>query len=608
MSAGLFPAWAEEMREVFRAGTAGGFLLSGNVSDLVPAPASPAAAAGSAGSTPAGEGAAAKKFMALREYLAEVLFAPFEVVLAYDRGGGLRALRGAAFFGRFLAAVDKHLGTSYSSVPDGGESLEKPGALPRAPVAAIEILDRFMYGTLAARRNGAKEIPGSIAIILDRAQFVFPVGEALQISGDSAAALLRVLGWMEDPELAQAGVAICLLAPQLGELNSLLVESPHAAKIHIPLPSIVEMQAYVESVAESEARFAELSPLPPPELAQRLVGLSRVGARSVLLRALRNGQTLSDKFLARLRKETIEKEAAGRLEFLDSQRTLDDVSGHDAAKAWLRSDAALMREGATHALPMGYLLAGRIGTGKTYLVQCFAGECGVPFVELKNFRDRWVGSTEANLEKVFAILRALGRVVVFVDEADQATGKRDSGDGDSGLSGRVYAMLAKEMSDTRNRGRILWIFATSRPDLVEVDLKRQGRLDVHIPLFPPDTAAGRKSLIASLARKLGVGLAEADIPEIDFPEGVGGNEFEGLLVRTARTFALQTDARKMGVGEILKQEAAGFRPSAHLERLEFMDLLAVKECTDAGFLPARFRSMDAGTLERRLADLAARFG
>jgi outer membrane receptor protein involved in Fe transport len=81
---------------------------------------------------------------------------------------------------------------------------------------------------------------------------------------------------------------------------------------------------------------------------------------------------------------------------------------------------------------------------------------------------------QSNLEKIFAILKAIGQVVVFVDEADQAAGKRGGGDSDSGLSGRVYAMLAKEMSDTRNRGRIIWVFATSRPDLLEVDLKRQG--------------------------------------------------------------------------------------------------------------------------------------
>ncbi len=73
---------------------------------------------------------------------------------------------------------------------------------------------------------------------------------------------------------------------------------------------------------------------------------------------------------------------------------------------------------------MGYLLTGRIGTGKTFLVQCLAGEVGIPCVELKNFRDKWVGATEGNLEKVFTVLHALGQVIVFVDEADQATGKR----------------------------------------------------------------------------------------------------------------------------------------------------------------------------------------
>ena len=129
-------------------------------------------------------------------------------------------------------------------------------------------------------------------------------------------------------------------------------------------------------------------------------------------------------------------------------------------------------------------------------MQCWAGELGIPCVVFKNFRDRWVGATESNLEKIFAVLRALGQVVVFVDEADQASGRREGGDGDSGLSGRVYSMLAKEMSDTRNRGRIIWVFATSRPDLLEVDLKRQGRLDVHIPLFPPETAARARGAAA----------------------------------------------------------------------------------------------------------------
>ena len=198
------------------------------------------------------------------------------------------------------------------------------------------------------------------------------------------------------------------------------------------------------------------------------------------------------------------------------------------------------------AIPMGYLLTGRIGTGKTYLVECLAGEIGVPCVEMKNFREKWVGATEGNLEKVFSILHALGQVIVFVDEADQVTGKRGGGDGDSGLSGRVYGMLAEEMSDTRNRGKIIWIFATSRPDLLEVDLKRQGRLDVHIPLFPPGDAEGRATLFAAMARKLKLDIKPEELPPLPDNDQIGGNEMEGILVRALRVY--ETASRRRGAG------------------------------------------------------------
>ncbi len=312
--------------------------------------------------------------------------------------------------------------------------------------------------------------------------------------------------------------------------------------------------------------------------------------------------------------ELIEKEAAGRLEFLESTRTLDDVAGHDEAKAWLREDAVLLKRGRTMAIPMGYLLTGRIGTGKTYLVECLAGDIGIPCVEMKNFREKWVGATEGNLEKVFSILHALGQVIVFVDEADQMTGKRGGGDSDSGLSGRVYGMLAKEMSDTKNRGKIVWIFATSRPDLVEVDLKRQGRLDVHIPLFPPGDAAGRATLFAAMARKLKLPIKPDELPPLPDNDQLGGNEMEGLLVRALRVYESGKDAEERGTGPAKPLRAAieaaisDFRPSAHVERLELMDLLAVKECTDTRFLPERFRKLSLAEVNARIERLRAAVG
>src|SRR2546425_13198135 len=72
---------------------------------------------------------------------------------------------------------------------------------------------------------------------------------------------------------------------------------------------------------------------------------------------------------------------------------------------------------------MGYLICGPVGTGKSFIVQCFAKEIGIPVVELLNFRSKWQGQTEANLERVLALLDAIGPVAVVVDEADAALGR-----------------------------------------------------------------------------------------------------------------------------------------------------------------------------------------
>ena len=122
-------------------------------------------------------------------------------------------------------------------------------------------------------------------------------------------------------------------------------------------------------------------------------------------------------------------------------------------------------------------------------------------MKIKNFRDKWVGTTEGNLEKIFRLLHALGRCFVFIDEADQALGKRDSGSNDSGLSGRVYSMIAKEMGDGGNRGKIVWVLASSRPDLIEIDLKRPGRVDVKIPIFPTSSPTEGFALLRVLCQR-----------------------------------------------------------------------------------------------------------
>jgi hypothetical protein len=48
------------------------------------------------------------------------------------------------------------------------------------------------------------------------------------------------------------------------------------------------------------------------------------------------------------------------------------------------------------------------------------------------------------------------------------------------------------------------------------------------------------------------------------------------------------------------------RPNPHTRKLEYMDLVAVKECTDVRFLPERFRNLSPEELEERI-DALRRF-
>jgi AAA+ superfamily predicted ATPase len=567
------PAWAAEMRELFKSGSVSQFLVHGNIFDFIPA-----------------ETASGRRLLSLKSFLEEVMFETYDVILHYDRGRGIRAGRGNEDWGEWLKQVL------------GDQSLTF--AQTREPGIAMELIDRYLLRTLNLQALQGKDAgTRKIAVIIDFSEFVVPRGDAIQLGGAFSANVVKVLGWANDPAVLQSNIITVLLTEGLHDLNELVVDNPHAATLRIPLPDESEMSEYLQTlIATTFPELPSMCEVPLDVLGQRLTGLSRVGARTLLGTALKNKRTITAPWLSEMKKDRIERECQGLLEFIESRFTLDNIAGLDAVKAWLREDTQLLKRNLLHALPMGYLISGRIGTGKTFLVQCWAGELGIPCVVFKNFRDRWVGATESNLEKIFSVLRALGQVVVFVDEADQAAGKREGGDSDSGLSGRIYAMLAKEMSDTRNRGRILWVFATSRPDLLEVDLKRQGRLDVHIPLFPPETPQEMHALLIAVASKLKFPLAESDLPELAGDLKLGGNEIEGVLVRALRIHELSPEPRRP-LKEVLAEVMREVRPSAHTRKLEYMDLIAVKECTDSRFLPERFRTMTPEELESRIEQL-----
>jgi SpoVK/Ycf46/Vps4 family AAA+-type ATPase len=176
--------------------------------------------------------------------------------------------------------------------------------------------------------------------------------------------------------------------------------------------------------------------------------------------------------------------------------------------------------------------------------------------------------------------------VVIVDEADAALGNRQA-EGDSGTSARVFSMIASQMGNTRYRGQIIWMLLTSRPDLLPIDLKRQGRAEVHIPLFYPQDQNEIREMFVAMSKKNKINVKTDDIPEVPIEKRLTGADIESVLLASKR-LAL-TAGRSDPIGTDFKQALDDFLPSAQGLEKELQELAAVLECTQIGFLPPLWR-------------------
>ncbi|MBA3915711.1 MAG: ATP-binding protein [Acidobacteriales bacterium] len=546
------PEWALDAIQLYESNAANQFIVFGNVNDqmLVPAPAA--------------------HLGGLTDFLLHVLLPRFDVVLSYDIGNGIRVEKGGEIFSRW-------------------PQLKEDATLPKAPRAAVETLTHyFRYTANLARLNRERVQVGCILRSADLLAPSLPGGFDYDLN--ALASLIR--DWSSEVLLAGHSLATFLVAENLNDLHPLIVNNPRAARIKLALPSPDELSQALDFLRPSYSCALQEFDGRLQSVAQQLAGSTLGAIETLLKRREHSRQSLKSDDLVKLKKQLVENDCNGLIEFIESARTLDDIYGQEKVKAWLRQDIALWQQGDIAAMPKGYLICGPVGTGKTFMVECLAGEAGVPVVKLKNFRDKWVGSTEGNLERIFRLLQALGRCYVFVDEADQAIGRRDAGSGDSGISGRIYSMLAEEMGSSTSRGKLVWILASSRPDLIEVDLKRPGRVDVKIPLFPTTTTRESFDLIRALCKRRGLSLEEGDFAAAEplIPLLLTPGAAETLAVKIYRRVRTTKDSPV----EALRASLTDYQNPVALETMQFQIRLAVNEASDLEFVPAEFRTVARG--------------
>jgi SpoVK/Ycf46/Vps4 family AAA+-type ATPase len=609
MTPRLMPDWADDLRRRYLRGESSMFVLHGNVYDAV---------------------VDGDKLVTLTDFLTSALLAESrEIIAVFNLATGVRFTKRVAD----ISGLDDLL-------------------LASGKDRVFAALERLLVQRMRA------------AVIVEYAEAVAPTGDpAFQADADRAA-IITLHRWSFLSEIERGDNLVILIAENLPDLAPKLVSNPKVAIIEVPMPDLATRRAVVRlsdpRLSDADAdRYADLtaglkalqiaSIVAPPRPAEEdalarerfiaaLLGSgSEVAERARKLAALTSGmshdeikrlvapgasaapdvdrteraRTEVDRLIARRKREILERECFGLVEFIEPVHGFEVVGGMDEVKKDLLLIAESIREGRRFRVPMGLLFTGPMGTGKTFVAEAFAKECGLPTIKLKNFRSKWVGATEGNLERILTVIRAIGQVVVIIDEGDRAFGSGD-GESDGGTSSRVIARIKEFMSDTSNRGRILFLVMTNRPDKLDLDLKRAGRLDRKIPFLYSQTPEEVEQVASALVRKnrirLGVELASIRAAFAAKLVGYSNADVEAVLLMANDDAAREAGGDAPVKQAHLERAAADYFPSRDSELLEFMELLAVFEASSRRLLPPKYAAMQPEELDERLRRLRAIVG
>ena len=572
------PTWAQDVMEKYRSGIAHAFVLHLNVHDYA-IPGVP-----------------------FITYLAQML-AGRQAVAVYSRDRGitfpLESMREKfvellGLGGVQQQDIDPALAALQSlGVARGGDATE----LPRSPADALPLLGRLL------RMGSPEEKAGSV--VVEDAHTIIPEADVAAMGPADRDVLVAVSRWGRDPEIVAAGNPVFLVTPSLSAINGAVRSaSCKWETVKVPLPGPEERLAFVEwYLAERPDSFEWPESLTPQTLANVTAGLSLVHLEDILLRAEAEGELRSEMVLDR-KEAIIRSEYGDVLEVMDPHFGFDDVGGLQHVKEFFtRSVIRPMREGRTRRMPMGVLMTGPAGTGKSIMAEAVAREAGINAVRLRvggQIASKWQGEGERNLEKALAAIDGLTPTIILIDEIDQAISRGDSGGG-SQQDKRIFQRLLEWMSDTSHRGRAVILAATNRPDLMDAALRRPGRFDKKIPFLIPDDSE-RRAVFVVMCRRYGLQVECIPAPCVTATDGWTGAEIEAAVVKAAEL--LEDEA--LEPREALGQAVQRIRPST--ADIEFMTLLAVAECNDLDLLPPKYRGLLDDRKELRDKLEAARSG
>jgi len=435
-----------------------------------------------------------------------------------------------------------------------------------------------------------------MALFIDHVDKIIPSGDIGRLTYEERIALIWLSEWSVNTKISAVGSCIFMLSDNLVDVSREILKSSYRVEpILVQLPDINERRNYIEYLLRDGNVKTSIT---IDEFAMLSSGLSKKAIKDIKLKAEAEDVPISFEFIKDKKHSVLKKEYGDVLEFIYPEIGFEDIGGMEKAKNYLLKNVIQpIKKGDLRRVPMGILLCGPSGTGKTLLVNALAKASGFNCVKIDMARilGQYVGESERNFKKCLLGAQSQQPVIVFVDEIDTTFRRGDSGD--NGVSRNIFSEFLQFTGNTNNRGKVIFIAATNRPDLLDPALKRAGRFDKKIPILLPELEE-RAEIFRIMIDKY---KFETDItdftPFAEKTDSYTGAEIE-IVVRKAYELANEDDTEgAILTAGILEEAIDRCRPST--QQVQFMTMLAIEECDDKDLLPDKYKDLCGNTFSQQ---------
>ena len=344
----------------------------------------------------------------------------------------------------------------------------------------------------------------------------------------------QIQNWASDLEVRKRKHIILLLTHNTFDVHSNLTTNPEIPLIEIPFPDYDQRHHFIEYLHEisdvsSQMRRSLGDARDREVLARETIGLNLFGIHDIVQQAESTEQKVGGEPIVRYRRDSIRTFSHGVLELGE---THTNTSGDGWYVTRVIREIAGRYETSRSAAGCHEVCSflDHPGTSKDYAARVLAGEANMTLVQLRyasqvgevtiNINEN--GNTyDRNLNAAINFIRGISPTVVFMDAIEQAS-PRTTMNPDDHEQGFPQA-LVNAMNDASLHGRVIWVGASQRPDLIPPIFRRYGVFDTKLIMLPP-VGAGRAEILRIFCQGQSSG-------NINFQSLVGGSETDGLTWR-----------------------------------------------------------------------------